>query len=66
MKIGDRVALSANLAGSNIGLRWRGTVLSVGPLGLRVRWDGYDTHYYNFYELVLADRVHMEELNESR
>jgi hypothetical protein len=66
MNVGDRVALSANIAGSSLGLKWRGTVLSVAPIGIRVHWDGYDTHYYHPAELILADRVHMEDLHERR
>jgi hypothetical protein len=66
MNVGDRVALSANIAGSSLGLKWRGTVLSVATIGIRVQWDGYNSHYYHLDELVPADRVHMEDLYEHR
>lgn len=66
MKIGDRVALSAKVAGSPLGLKWRGTIGGVSSIGVRVDWDGYNSHYYHLDELVPADRVHMEDLDERR
>lgn len=62
MKVGDKVSTRISFTTYPIAMRWRGEVISVNKVYVRVRWNGGSSFNYRRHQIIETHLMHEEVL----